>query len=445
VLEGAGSQASPTVRAELRAGSAAARSPSVDDPVAEYRGGARLDYSLAVPGARLANAGSAPNNNPVQAATPWDRQAFEQALINRFAGSAGTTYESPYEALAANGGAVQIVRRQPPATQADVRRIDNEIAARNAVVSGAAAASALGNTWKLDGYGATTVSDASGPEAGLVRGLSGAPRSVMEGPAPWTENAGRVVRGLWDTTAGALIDVPKQYYDIFGALRSGPSGHQPVSALGQAANSMSPGELGTAVLQATLGAPSNLVIDALDGNWYGVGSNLFGTATLAGGYVAGIRGLQAPSFGPRYYQLLFTQNAQDFVGGLTRADRMALGVQYERTQGLINSIGQYGGQSASQVYMRAFDANGNLLRGSVRLDSIGVNPSAPLGFDFLEYKLTRLSPLTDHQALHFPNFELYGGVVTGLRARDIGLPQGRIIPPFRVDVRTGPLPTKPGE
>lgn len=54
-------------------------------------------------------------------------------------------------------------------------------------------------------------------------------------------------------------------------------------------------------------------------------------ATLAGGYVAGIRGLQAPSFGPRYYQLLFTQNAQDFVGGLTRADRMALGVQYERT------------------------------------------------------------------------------------------------------------------
>jgi hypothetical protein len=70
VLEGAGSQASPTVRDEPRAGSAAARSPSVDKPLGEYRGGARPDYSLAVPGARLANAGSAPDNNPVQAADP---------------------------------------------------------------------------------------------------------------------------------------------------------------------------------------------------------------------------------------------------------------------------------------------------------------------------------------------------------------------------------------
>jgi len=41
---------------------------AIDDPLAEYRGGARPDYSLAVPGARLGNAGAAPDNNPVQAA-----------------------------------------------------------------------------------------------------------------------------------------------------------------------------------------------------------------------------------------------------------------------------------------------------------------------------------------------------------------------------------------
>jgi hypothetical protein len=70
VLEGAGSKASPTVRDEPRAGSAAARFPSVDDPLAEYRGRARQEDSLAVPGARLENAGAPPDNNPVTPAEP---------------------------------------------------------------------------------------------------------------------------------------------------------------------------------------------------------------------------------------------------------------------------------------------------------------------------------------------------------------------------------------
>lgn len=238
------------------------------------------------------------------------------------------------------------------------------------------------------------------------------------------------------------MDIPKQYYDIYGALRYGPSAYKPISQLGQAANTMSLGELGGALLQSTLGAPSNLVIDALDGNWRGVGSNLFGTVALAGGYAAGIRGLQTPSFGSRYYQPFVTENAQDFVGGLTRGDRMALGVQYERIQGLIDSVGQYRGQSASQVYMRAFDANGDLVRGSVRLDMVGLRPDG--GFDVIDYKLSLRSPLTDNQALHFPNFELYGGLVTGLQGRDIGLLRGTVFPRFKVDVRTGPVLKPPG-
>jgi hypothetical protein len=402
------------------------------------------NYSLLDEGAPLPrlNAGSAPDNNPAQMATPWDRQAFEQAFINSFAGSARNTYELPYEALAANGAAVPLVRRQSPATPADVRRIDNEIAARTSAVSEATSTSVQGSTWELEGFGSFALPVSNGPTGGFLRGVFGAPRSVMEGPAPWTENAGRIFGGLWDSTIGGLFDIPRQYYDIYGALRYGPSAHQPASQLGQAANTMSPGELGAAVLQSTLGAPSNLVIDALDGNWRGVGSNIFGTVALAGGYAAGIRGLQTPSFGSRYYQPFVTENAQDFVGGLTRGDRMALGVRYERTQGLIDSVGQYGGQSASQVYMRAFDANGNLMPGSVRLDRVGLRADG--GFDVIDYKLSLRSPLTDNQALHFPNFELYGGVVTGLRAERIGLPQGRIMAPFRVDLRTGPLPTKPG-
>jgi hypothetical protein len=43
---------------------------AIDDPLAEYRGGARPDHSLAVPGARLENAGAAPDNNPATPAEP---------------------------------------------------------------------------------------------------------------------------------------------------------------------------------------------------------------------------------------------------------------------------------------------------------------------------------------------------------------------------------------
>jgi hypothetical protein len=49
-----------------------------------------------------------------------------------------------------------------------------------------------------------------------------------------------------------------------------------------------------------------------------------------------------------------------------------------------------------------------------------------------------------NQALHFPNFELYGGVVTGLRAERIGLTQGTVVPPFKIDLRTGPVLKRPG-
>jgi hypothetical protein len=60
-------------------------------------------------------AGSAPDNNPAQAADAFLSAALSSNLL---ASSAPPDYSSPYEPVAANDGQTQIVRRQPAATQA---------------------------------------------------------------------------------------------------------------------------------------------------------------------------------------------------------------------------------------------------------------------------------------------------------------------------------------
>lgn len=45
---------------------------------------------------------------------------------------------------------------------------------------------------------------------------------------------------------------------------------------------------------------------------------------------------------------------------------------------------------------------------------------------------------TRHQGLHYPSLAQHGGLVTGHKGRRIGLPQGRVLPPTNVEVKTGP-------
>lgn len=128
----------------------------------------------------------------------------------------------------------------------------------------------------------------------------------------------------------------------------------------------------------------------------------------------------------------------DYLGGMSRSDRMAAGLRLESVQGTLDTYSMYGGNYATQVYMRAFDANGKLLPGSVRLDGVGRRFDG--GYDLIDNKLSGNAPFTKNQEVHYPAFEQYGGLVTGRRGGIIGLPKGTVLPPTPVDVLRGPMP-----
>jgi hypothetical protein len=129
----------------------------------------------------------------------------------------------------------------------------------------------------------------------------------------------------------------------------------------------------------------------------------------------------------------------DYLAQRATTDKLQLGIKFESIQGNLDNFQQFNNRSADQLYVRAFDGNGGLLPGSVRLDRVGLN--ADDSHTFIDYKLSTNSPLTKNQQIHYPAFEQYGGLVTGLRGADINLPKGRIIPPFKVNIVPGPIPT----
>ncbi|MBI3102098.1 MAG: hypothetical protein HYY98_11170 [Burkholderiales bacterium] len=169
----------------------------------------------------------------------------------------------------------------------------------------------------------------------------------------------------------------------------------------------------------------------------GIGSAADGLLMAA----SAIKG-QAPSFlgaqrpGVMDVEPPFALSSNNYLSTLSRTDRMGMGIRLEANQGLLDHYSLYGGQTAAQIYVRAFDANGNLLPGSVRLDRVGQR--ADRGYDLIDYKLSPNSPLTENQGLHYPSLAQHGGLVTGHKGRRIGLPQGRILPPTNVEVKTGP-------
>ena len=151
------------------------------------------------------------------------------------------------------------------------------------------------------------------------------------------------------------------------------------------------------------------------------------------GRVADIFGAARPSFAS---ESIYSLTSNNYLSGFTRSDKLGMGMRLEANQGLLDSYSLYGGRTATQLYVRAFDANGNLLPGSVRLDRVGLRPGG--GFDLIDYKLSPNSPLTTNQTLHYPSLALYGGLVTGLRGDGIGLPRGTVLPPTPVNVKAGP-------
>ena len=133
----------------------------------------------------------------------------------------------------------------------------------------------------------------------------------------------------------------------------------------------------------------------------------------------------------------YALTSNNYLSGLSRTDKMGMGIRLEANQGLLDNYTRWDGQSATQLYVRSFDANGNLLPGSVRLDRVGLRADG--GYDLIDYKLSPNSPLTANQGLHYPALSQYGGIVTGQRGFDIGLPQGRVLPPTTGEVKTGPV------
>jgi len=127
---------------------------------------------------------------------------------------------------------------------------------------------------------------------------------------------------------------------------------------------------------------------------------------------------------------------KDYLSLFSGSDRLRLGVQFEKNQGLLTGETQYNGQYAGQLYVRAFDGKGGLAPGSVRLDLVGrVSENS---YDLVDFKLSPRSPLTVRQEVHYPLLEQYGGLVTGNMGRDIGLPKNSVLPPTPVNIIRGP-------
>jgi hypothetical protein len=241
---------------------------AISDPLAEYRAGARADYQLVPSGTQAPRlyAGIAPDNNSVQAAAPGDLEAFlREGLPPGFlASSEPPDYTSPFEPVASAEGAVPLVRRQSTATQADVRRIDNEIAARNAGVPGVVADSALGGQPNTQAIANPTV---QGPTATPVDPSDGMP------PGPTLERAQRMF-GV------------KQPYAIAGQAEVDWKWKLVSSMLGMVSDGfgVAQGAAITLVGAGLTGAPEPTTLT----KWLGVPLTIYGAATTtksAGGFM----------------------------------------------------------------------------------------------------------------------------------------------------------------
>lgn len=135
---------------------------------------------------------------------------------------------------------------------------------------------------------------------------------------------------------------------------------------------------------------------------------LLGLGSAADGLLmsaAAIKGA-APSFlgaqrpGVMDVESPYALTSNNYLSGIARSDKLGMGIRLEANQGLLDSYSLYGGKTATQLYVRAFDGNGNLLPGSVRLDRVGLRADG--GFDLIDYKLSTRSPLTENQGLHYP-------------------------------------------
>lgn len=163
------------------------------------------------------------------------------------------------------------------------------------------------------------------------------------------------------------------------------------------------------------------------------GLSLAGSALT--GRVADIFGAQRPSTFPTESPYALT--SRDYVSSFSRGDKMRLGLQLEANQSLLFNETLYNGQTATQLYVRAFDGKGGLAPGSVRLDQVGLRADG--GYDLNDMKLSPRSPLTVRQAEHYSLLAQYGGIVTGLRGDGIGLPRLSILPPTPVSIYRGPF------
>lgn len=121
------------------------------------------------------------------------------------------------------------------------------------------------------------------------------------------------------------------------------------------------------------------------------------------------------------------QSLGRLADGSLPGDVERLGIVVQAFQHLeqVDTYSMYGGRYATQVYVRAFVPNGELLPGSVRLYGVGGRVGG--GFDLIDIKLSTNAPSTKNQEVHYPALEQYGGLVTRRRGGIIGLPKGTVL------------------
>ncbi|MFG5775756.1 hypothetical protein ACFIQF_01660 [Comamonas sp. J-3] len=131
----------------------------------------------------------------------------------------------------------------------------------------------------------------------------------------------------------------------------------------------------------------------------GVGSaadGLLMSAAAMKGAVPSFLGAQRS--GTMDVQSPYALTSNNYLSSVIGADKMQMGIRFEANQGLLDSYSLYGGRTATQLYVRAFDSKCNLLRGSVRLDQLGLRADG--GWDLIDYKLSPNARLTVNQDAH---------------------------------------------